>query len=226
MVLDDGTFADTNVLDRSFVWPSPRPWHCASALFRTGEHDGSTFQKWWKSVGEGRGGRGWPSTQDVLEQMSLRKEHMWKLNIWKVTPLTVHAADLCKCWWSPVQLDVLMQHAVFHLQPFASLFHWATTLFPTPTPNPTTTVFSGLTSVCLSDLSSWDTSLRGLLNGLGKDGSPAVTSTASPSPVLTLVTLCHYCLLTLLSSLEVWGEQGRGPSYSRLCSHTSTVPST
>lgn len=34
--------------------------------------------------------------QGVLEQISLSKEHLWKLKIWRESLLTVHAADLWK----------------------------------------------------------------------------------------------------------------------------------
>lgn len=50
----------------------------------------------------------------------------------------------------------------------------------------------------------WDASS----NAIGEDGSPYLTSTASPAPMLTFITMCHHCLLTILTSLEVWGRQG------------------
>lgn len=74
-----------------------------------------------------------------------------------------------------------------YLRPFAHLSHGAVAL-PCFHPHPAASAFTPLNSVCLSDLSSRDASLGGLLNGLGKDGSPAVTCTVSPSPLLTLRT--------------------------------------
>lgn len=117
----------------------PYPWQRTLAVLRMGEQKRHFFHK---VVGESLWRYRWEEQalycrMFLIKQISLRKEHIWKLRILKVTPNYLCHRPLevftnPQGTWIPDKRTALMKLALVHLQTFGKLFYPASTL---PHPN-------------------------------------------------------------------------------------------
>lgn len=155
-------------------------------------------------------GRSGSPLKDVLDKINLRQEHTQKLKIWESDPLNYPYHRLFKVFMNPQgNLNISQAH---HSNVACSL---VSPSLCQSIPQSQTSLphyhhfyqfnlyFIPLASVQVILPSTASSSAT------GEDGSPAMTFIASPSSELIFITLCHHCLLTFLSSLEVWGRQGQ-----------------